>query len=156
MREREGEEKQPKPRHTQRNPHLPALSDILKMLQAVCRASINPTQPCSPGTRVCLSQLRLSLVAAGLPQRWHEPCGHGSCRGVEHHRQRGHKGAPVTVWCQGSSVLTWVTRMASMFWPEERPQVSVCLAHCPPASSPHGQSTTPCTDSWCCPPRGSE
>lgn len=52
---REGEEKQPKLRHTPRNPHLPALSDILKMLQAVCRASFNPTQPCSPGTFVSVS-----------------------------------------------------------------------------------------------------
>lgn len=55
MGKREGEEKQPKSRHKPRNPHLPVLFDILEMLQAVCRASLNPTQPCSPGTRVSVS-----------------------------------------------------------------------------------------------------
>lgn len=62
MGEREGEEKQPKPKRTQRNPHLPALSDILKMLRAVRRASLNPAQPWSPGTCVSVSAKAVLVV----------------------------------------------------------------------------------------------
>lgn len=155
MGKHEGEKKQPKPRHTQRNPHLPALSDILKMLQAVFRVSLNPTQPSSPGTCVSVSAKAVLVCCGDFPSDGTSPVAMGSRRGTE---QRGHKGAPVTsgvraALCSPGSQGPWGCHQALGLRRDLR---SLYLAHCPPASSLHGQSTALCMDSQCCPPRGSE